>query len=119
MIDGRPIREPISGSAVFILELIKALKHNKVVSTLFVQSNENKNKLIDNIKHDSFELTKGNKTFENIIYELGINKNKQVHINHETYFGRLPFKSDKMIATIHDVIPLDFPEWFTWKNIDK
>jgi glycosyltransferase involved in cell wall biosynthesis len=116
MIDGRPIREPISGSAVFILELIKALKHNKVVSTLFVQSNENKNKLIDNIKHDSFELTKGNKTFENIIYELGINKNKQVHINHETYFGRLPFKSDKMIATIHDVIPLDFPEWFTWKN---
>lgn len=118
LIDGRPIREPISGSAVFILELVKALKFNNVASTLFVQSNKNTNKLIGKINHDSFELTKGNKTLENIIYELGFNKNKnnKNYINHETYFGRLPFKSDKMIATIHDVIPLDFPEWFTWKN---
>lgn len=118
LIDGRPIREPISGSAVFILHLLKALKSNKVSACLFVQSDKKRNKLIHEINHDFFELTDGNKTLENIIYELGVNKNKnnQDYINHETYFGRLPFKSDKMIATIHDVIPLDFPEWFTWKN---
>ena len=118
IVDGRPIREPLSGSAVFIIELLKGLKLHNISVDLFIQSNQGKNNQILNIDHDSLLSSNGNKTFENIAYELGINKKTEENflVGHETYFGRLPFKCKNKIATIHDVIPLDFPEWFTWKN---
>ncbi len=120
LIDGRPIRDPISGSAVFVIELVKSLNELKVNPHLFLQSNKNKNEQLKNFRFHNSILSNGNKTLENIFYEIGFNSgkslNKSLKINHETYFGRLPFKADKLITTIHDVIPLDFPEWFTWKN---
>ena len=120
LIDGRPIRDPISGSAVFIIELINSLNELKINPKLFLQGNQNKNKQLENFKFQKTVLSNGNKTIENIFYEIGFNSPKSyrndLKISHETYFGRLPFKADKSIATIHDVIPLDFPEWFTWKN---
>ena len=120
LIDGRPIRDPISGSAVFIIELVNSLNELKINPKLFLQGNQNKNKQLENFKFQKTVLSNGNKTIENIFYEIGFNSpksyRKALKISHETYFGRLPFKADKSIATIHDVIPLDFPEWFTWKN---
>ena len=43
LIDGRPIRDPISGSAVFVIELFKSLNELQVNPHLFLQSNKNKN----------------------------------------------------------------------------
>ena len=120
LIDGRPIRDPISGSAVFIIELVNSLNELKINPKLFLQGNQNKNEQLKNFKFQNTVLSNGNKTLENILYEIGFNPSKlyknSLKINHETYFGRLPFKAARSIATIHDVIPLDFPEWFTWKN---
>jgi glycosyltransferase involved in cell wall biosynthesis len=120
LIDGRPIREPISGSAVFILQLIEGLKEHSVHPAIFLQSDRGRNRKAAEISNEFSLVSNGHKTMENVLYEVGFNHGsssaRDHTINHETYFGRLPFKSDQMIATIHDVIPLDFPHWFTWKN---
>lgn len=120
LVDGRPIRSPLSGSAVFVVNLARALSILGVNPTVFMQSDRNRNQEIKNLYDVEGVVSNKNKTIENILAEYGFNSNKlcqyQDSIVHETYFARVPVASSRKITTIHDVIPLDYPKWFTWRN---
>ena len=120
LIDGRPIRSPLSGSAIFVVNLARAMIKFGVCPTVFMQSNGNKNQEIKNVNDLNKLISDKNKTIENLLAECGFNSKKlysyQESIIHETYFARVPVASSRKIATIHDVIPLDYPKWFTWRN---
>jgi glycosyltransferase involved in cell wall biosynthesis len=120
LIDGRPIRTPVSGSAVFVINLSQALISLGVDVTLYLQSNKGRNAELKNVTGIKSVITDGSKLLENILSEISIrNSALEKHRNsivHETYFSNLPLDCVRKIATIHDVIPLDFPSWFSWKN---
>ena len=78
LIDGRPIRDPISGSAVFVIELFKSLNELQVNPHLFLQSNKNKNEQLKNFRFHNSILSHGNKTLENIFYEIGFNSHRSL-----------------------------------------
>ncbi|MDC3123551.1 glycosyltransferase family 4 protein [Gammaproteobacteria bacterium] len=118
LIDGRPIRDPLSGSAVFIIELYRAMR-DVAAKKLFLQSDRSRNLEIKKMDVSNAVVTNGSRQFENILYELGFNvpSNRGVYdVGLETYFARLPFVCRSKVATVHDVIPLDYPKWFTWRN---
>jgi glycosyltransferase involved in cell wall biosynthesis len=120
LIDGRPVRSPLSGSAVFVVNLAREMIKFGIKPTVFLQSDNNKNKEINNLTDLDRIISNKNKTIENLLVEYGLNNEKlyrhQESIVHETYFARMPIAATRRISTIHDVIPLDFPKWFTWRN---
>ena len=92
---------------------------NRGVKTLFLQSDRLRNLEIKEMDVSNAVVTNGSRQVENIFYELGFNvpsNNKIYDVGLETYFARLPFVCKSKVATVHDVIPLDYPEWFTWRN---
>jgi len=119
LIDGRPVRDPISGSAVFVLELVKALALRGTDPTVFVQSDRGRNGLVRLVEEKSRVESSAPRVLENLLIEYGWNprvlRQRRGEVGHETYFARLP-GGRRCIATIHDVIPLDHPEWFSWRN---
>ena len=120
LVDGRPIRSPLSGSAVFVVNLARAMVKFGVSPTVFMQSDRNKNQEIKNLNDLDRLISNKNKTIENLLSEYRFNSKAlypyQESIVHETYFARVPVATSRKIATIHDVIPLDYPKWFTWRN---
>lgn len=120
LLDGRPIRSPLSGSAIFVVNLARALAKFEIYPTVYMQSDRNKNQEIKNLSDINKLISRKNKTFENILAEFRLNNKKlypyQEYIAHETYFARLPLVTSRKISTIHDVIPLDHPKWFAWRN---
>lgn len=120
LIDGRPIRSPLSGSAIFVVNLARAIAKFGISPTVFMQSDGKKNQEIKKFCDLNKLISDKNKTFENFLAEYGRNSKKlypyQDSIVHETYFARLPISTSRKITTIHDVIPLDHPKWFTWRN---
>ncbi len=120
LIDGRPVRSPLSGSAVFVVNLARAMSKFDVETSIFFQSDRNRNQEIKNLSDLKQIVSHANKTYENLLAEYGFNckalKSFKELVAHETYFARMPIKAAKKIATIHDVIPLDYPKWFSWRN---
>ena len=120
LIDGRPIREPLAGVAVFVKELVKALIENENEPTIFLQSDKEKNRHLDGLTYNKKIISNGSRFLENICYEFFYDSkllsNFKNYIVHETYFSRMPVSFEKKITTIHDVIPLDHPDWFSFSN---
>jgi glycosyltransferase involved in cell wall biosynthesis len=116
LIDGRPVREPISGTAKFIIELHTHLKALKTDHSVYVQTDNGKNTKIKLIDKESIIQYHGNAILRNLRWEFmpALDQPKlNFDLIHETYFANLNFKARYKIATIHDIIPLDYPEWFT------
>lgn len=120
LIDGRPVRSPMSGSAVFVVNLAREMTKFGIKPTIFLQSDNNKNQELKNLIDFDQIISNKNKTIENLLVEYGLNNKKlyshKESIVHETYFARMPIEAARKISTIHDVIPLDYPKWFTWRN---
>lgn len=119
-IDGRPIRDPITGVAAYVLSILHCMRESSCEMEAFVQSNMGKNKYLELIKNYKNICSVNNSFIENIKTELNITpkilKNQKYDIVHETYFSNLPINADFKISTIHDVIPLDFPNFYNFKN---
>lgn len=120
IVDGRPIRDPISGVAETVINLVKNLETNVDVS-IFLQSNLDKNSIFEKYDFLNKIICNHPSFLTNISFEFNINTKFLRHKNiifHETYFARLPItrNTNKLVSTIHDVIPLDFPDWFSWRN---
>ena len=120
--DGRPIRSPITGVANSIFLMLEALKYQSEYKPLiFLQSDRKKNKHIFDKRIINPIISHDIKFFNNILYEAGFNSNLfeiKNSIIHETYFARFPAKtkSNFLVSTIHDVIPLDKPSWYSFSN---
>ncbi len=119
-IDGRPIRDPITGVASYVLNILNSFKSSKIQLDVFIQSNNYKNKYLNIVDDFNAIYSHNNSFIENILTEFRvIPKDLRSHsfdIVHETYFSNLPLNSDYKISTIHDVIPIDFPEFYNFKN---
>lgn len=120
--DGRPIREPISGVANSIFLMLEALKNSKKFKNyIFLQSNKKRNIHITNRFFKNSIVCDDNRFIKNILFEFGYNTkllNIKNSILHETYFGRMPasLETNHLVSTIHDVIPIDHPNWFSKVN---
>jgi glycosyltransferase involved in cell wall biosynthesis len=135
LFDGRPIRNPISGVARYCIEKTNALyalgKHRGIDINLYCQNwNGNNSELEKQIPSLESELhidRKVNSKIKNILWEyfpditFRSEFSEKYDIVHESYFANLgssklkgstPFK----VSTIHDVIPVDHPEWFNFSN---
>lgn len=130
--DGRPIRNPMSGVARYCLNLSNEMSRliqgdDDLEIDVFCQNWRNSNTVLSSIKEDlRFTSVKcqekipsrlANLTFE---FLPAISKqfyNGPYDIIHETYFANLGSKkSEKKVVTIHDVIPLEFPNYFNKRN---
>lgn len=115
LIDGRPIRFPISGTAKFIIELHKELKLQKHVHNLYVHCNNPNSQYRNLFDNKHAVIFSGNSKLRNLAWEFIPNlsrRNEKYDVLHETFFGNLNYKFKRKITTVHDIIPLDHPDWF-------
>jgi len=121
LFDGRPIREPLSGVARYCVSLSKALGDIQDIDVnVFVQNWKNKNIYIREIEDlDKLEIKRCHPKLFNALMEFfpyfggGLINKEQFDLVHETYFSGLgEVKNRKKVVTIHDLIPLEFPQYF-------
>ncbi|RLT92292.1 glycosyltransferase family 4 protein [Ketobacter sp.] len=131
LFDGRPIRTPLSGVARYCANLshhlsLIARQENRAQIEVFCQDWKSRNTELQTIianNDASFRCQDQiNPKLANILFEFFPSyakhfHNKKFDIIHETYFANLGKKTkEKKVVTIHDVIPLDCPEYFNQKN---
>ena len=135
LFDGRPIRSPISGVARYCIELANSISNVGVLEninvTLYCQDWNKKNVDLKDIALDLVPLLHIDRSIppkiKNILWEYlpqfthNIEFKNRYDIIHESYFAGLGeahwtgFHSKK-VSTIHDVIPIDHPEWYNFSN---
>jgi glycosyltransferase involved in cell wall biosynthesis len=132
LIDGRPIRIPVSGVARYCLSLANALSNLADTGEIswrpdvLVQSEKGRNPTLVELAASlrQVELTQfgRRRKTQNVAMEFvpflpsrfGLSKYQLIH---ETYFANLGTRAKhRKISTIHDVIPIDFPEYFNRSN---
>ena len=131
LFDGRPIREPLSGVANYCINLSNSLcsiLNSDSQLRLYLQNRNNSNlafeSIREHVKSKVIEDQAGNVKAVNLMSEFSpkvfsrrIKKNYTPDICHETYFANLGnYPQCKKIVTIHDVIPLEYPNYFNFKN---
>jgi alpha-1,3-rhamnosyl/mannosyltransferase len=133
-LDGRPIRVPVSGVARYCLSLANSFARLRAegefpdlpVADVLVQTERGTNRTIEALdpRLVTIELTafgRSRKT-QNLVTEfipaLAAGTTLRCYgLVHETYFANLAYSPwQRKVATIHDVIPLDFPEFFNRNN---
>lgn len=134
LLDGRPIRVPVSGVARYCLSLANAfvrLRERRELADLppvdmLVQREGGTNHTLDALdpRLATVELTafgRSRKT-QNLVTEFmpalaAGTALKRYKLVHETYFANLAYSPwQRKVATIHDVIPLDYPHFFSRNN---
>ena len=134
LLDGRPIRVPVSGVARYCLSLGNALARLRAGGELadlppvdmLVQSQNGANYTLEALdpRLTTTELTafgRSRKT-QNLVTEFipplaAGTALRRYGLVHETYFANLAYSPwQRKVATIHDVIPLDFPHFFSRNN---
>ncbi|WP_375271292.1 glycosyltransferase family 4 protein [Sphingomonas sp.] len=144
LLDGRPIRVPVSGVARYCLSLANALVRlrdggalagmppsdvplpGELVPDVLVQSARGTNATLGALdpRLRTIELTafgRSRKT-QNLVTEFlpalaATTVLKRYELVHETYFANLAHTPrQRKVATIHDVIPLDHPHFFSRNN---
>lgn len=134
LLDGRPIRVPVSGVARYCLSLANAfvrLRDRGALADLplpdvLVQSARGSNQTLGALdpRLHKVELTafgRSRKT-QNLVTEFlpalaATTTLKRYQLVHETYFANLAHTPrQRKVATIHDVIPLDHPHFFSRNN---
>lgn len=139
LLDGRPIRVPVSGVARYCLSLANALVRlrdgrapadrslpGELVPDVLIQSARGTNATLGALdpRLKTIELTafgQSRKT-QNLVTEFlpalsSATTLRRYDLVHETYFANLAFTPwQRKVATIHDVIPLDFPHFFSRNN---
>jgi glycosyltransferase involved in cell wall biosynthesis len=135
LFDGRPIRNPISGVARYCIDKTNALsilgRQRGIDVDLYCQNWRGKNKELENqtpnLQAELHIDRKINSKIKNILWEFlpdiihGNEFKKKYDIVHESYFASLGNSRVKgsrclKVSTIHDVIPIDHPEWFNLSN---
>ena len=135
LFDGRPIRNPISGVARYCIDKTNALtisgRQRGIDIDLYCQNWRGKNdeleKQLPNLEPGLHIDGKINSKIKNILWEYfpditHVNEfKKKYDIVHESYFANLGNSKVKgsrclKVSTIHDVIPIDHPEWFNFSN---
>jgi glycosyltransferase involved in cell wall biosynthesis len=128
LFDARPIRAPHTGVATYCSEFISHFSNSESIElSPYFQSYKHSNAVaedfisnLDNIKiyNQSFIPRK----LENIFQEFTSLRPFAPHVRsskfdivHETYFAKLNSKS-KLVSTIHDLIPYQFPHFFNFTN---
>lgn len=129
MIDGRPIRDPLSGVGQYVYQLVKELcvqgGEEEFYDILYFNF-QRKNKLLD-FSYPNLNITEF-RWFHRKLFNIWAEWLETPQINwcggnldvaHYTFFGRFPIKRarTRSVATIHDTIPLDRPELFTKANL--
>lgn len=129
MLDGRPIRDPLSGVGQYVYHLLNQLciqaEEDEFYDVLYFNF-LGKNKLLDfsypNLNTLEFKWLH-RKLFN--VWAEWIESPRvnwcggNLDIAHYTFFGRFPINKvrTRSVATIHDTIPLDRPELFTKANL--
>jgi alpha-1,3-rhamnosyl/mannosyltransferase len=127
LIDGRPIRTPISGVARYCIGLINARPAAEPTGTfqVLVQGSAAKGEPLTQLRDRSqfvrLDQLGRNRKVQNLALELCPHhlvpsQVRKVDIVHETYFGNIGNVKGLKVSTIHDVIPMDFPEYFNFMN---
>lgn len=128
LIDGRPIRQPVSGVARYCLGLVNGLGtlRRPVDVHVFCQNWKGTNFALKElpISVQSLAPDKLPPFYQNVLFEFCPSFATRVvgadrfDIVHETYFAPLGAKSSrvKKVVTIHDIIPIDAPDYFGGKN---
>lgn len=134
LLDGRPIRVPVSGVARYCLSLANALLRLQDSGNLeelplpdvLVQSGGGINKTIAALddRLTKIELTPFGKTrkTQNLVMEFlpaltAATSLSKYDIIHETYFANLAYSPrHHKVATIHDVFPIEYPHLFNMNN---
>ncbi|MDZ7283004.1 glycosyltransferase family 4 protein [Sphingomonas sanguinis] len=129
LIDGRPIRPPISGVARYCLSLGNAFAARQPddlgLPDMLVQYDNGRN-----ISPDALDLALRqieyrpfrHRKLQNVMFEflpslVGRGALGSYDLVHETYFANTVTRpGQRKIATIHDVIPIDHPEFFNRNN---
>lgn len=129
LIDGRPVRPPISGVARYCLSLANAFAARENgdlgLPDVLVQYDRGINTSPDafdpalrKVEYRPFRSRK----LQNVMFEflpgiVGQGALGSYDLVHETYFANTMTRpGQRKIATIHDVIPLDHPEFFNRNN---
>lgn len=128
LIDARPIRVPVSGVARYCIGLLNAAARSpaKYETSALVQGEEGEGTPLDELhsgvaRHRTKHLGRGRKV-QNIILEFVPSASRLVvsgkwDLQHETYFADMGSRSkSRKVCTIHDVIPVDVPEYVNRTN---
>lgn len=127
LLDGRPIREPLAGVGQYTYNLVNNLclhGSQDIEFKLLYFDFLGKNQLLD-FKHNNLQVERfrflHRKLFNVYAEHIGFPNIEvitgNVDVVHYTFFGWFPVRSQaKKVSTIHDVIPLDHPEWFEKTN---
>ncbi len=128
LLDGRPVRQPISGVARYCIGLSNSLDkiQNEVNKIVFVQGDESANPDILQINGKKFISGDNYGQLRRRILNLAseylprllpeIVGKSEFDIVHETYFANLGRFEAVKVCTIHDVFPIDFPKMFNPRN---
>ncbi|MDA5093072.1 glycosyltransferase family 1 protein [Aliiroseovarius sp. KMU-50] len=128
LLDCRPVRDPISGVARYCLGLSEALTRlARQEFDHFVQTQRGKNSFVSLLPTSDTQISSrifaGDRRIQNALLEYlprlqSLLIPGQHDILHETYFANLGTRHGKpKLATIHDIIPLDRPEFFSRRNV--
>jgi len=130
LLDGRPVRPPISGVARYCLSLANALVEEASphigIPDVLVQYDGGNNRTPDEfyskIHRVEYSPFSTYRKIQNLAFEFapnvfGRHKLSQYDLVHETYFANIGRRPGQVkVSTIHDVIPLDHPEFFNFNN---
>ncbi len=128
-LDFRPVRPPVSGVARYCLGIARSLGESDAFDLTLVGQFANSAVARDLAPKHSRQVnsqflggSRMRTLVSNAAIELGPEMlrrriTKQTDLVHETYFARLSHRSGPpMVATVHDTIPIDHPEWFNSRN---
>ena len=83
-----------------------------------MQNEQNDDHYFDTIELENRVQFTGQAKLRNLLWEFIpylTRENKGCDILHETYFANLNYKHNRKIATVHDLIPIDYPKWFNFR----
>jgi glycosyltransferase involved in cell wall biosynthesis len=128
LFDGRPVRDPVSGVARYCASLSNALavRAKGFDIDVLVQGKGGPGRPLDSyspaVKFTRFDAMTSNRKVQNAFLEfaprlLVRSFVRKYQLLHETYFANVGSGAGvKTVATIHDVIPLDHPEYVNRRN---
>lgn len=129
LMDGRPIRHPVSGVARYCASLANAMNASGKIDTLDVlvqggPENVSLKELNEDVSQVHIRHLTQNRKLQNLAMEflpVGLNMflPKRYDLIHETYFARLGARTKRCakISTIHDTIPIDRPDYYSRMNV--
>lgn len=122
--DLRPMRTPISGVARHAVDLLHALKENTEFEfSALYRGDASTNPILAELGSlPAPMVSTPNHNLLNIVLEYAplfsplVVKGKYDLVHETFFFNAYTNRGVKKVATIHDVIPLEFPEYFTPRN---